>query len=181
MGLGKNLTVAAPEVLAEVGRRLDSADLGIRIQAIGIVSVARPDREDWWNRIFSISMGDDVRLKSVALRALGTWGSNPERAIPRLIAAFDDYQEFDPDEQYDGSHVVVCAALAAFGPAAAPAVPALIARLERGPGDIDGGVVRTLTAIGPAARAALPDLRARLDPEADGDNPVFRAIAAITS
>ena len=50
-------------------------------------------------------------------------------------------------------------ALARIGPAAAPAVPALIRGLD---GESPGGAARALGAIGPAAREAVPALERKL-------------------
>jgi hypothetical protein len=118
------------------------------------------------------------------------------RVIPALLEAFDSFEEYDPDETYDGEHERVCEVLVAFGRASAP-VATLLTRylnewLDRQEQDKiwPKDVFRVLEAIGPAAALALPvlwRLRAHnLDDLAatpiDPDNPedeLERAILAL--
>jgi hypothetical protein len=97
---------------------------------------------------------------------------------------FDTFEEFNPDESYGGNHARVCRALANFGPAAAPAVPRLLAELRRSrqtdPNTAAADLVGALGAIGPAAAEALPELqRLARDRDDDGDDSPGNVHAAI--
>lgn len=112
------------------------------------------------DRLLELSCAEDLWIKGAALTALGDVGVQPARVVPRLIAAFDDYEEPDPDLTYDSSHQRVADAMTQFGPEAAPAIPAILQRLrpDDDPDTFDQGLVATLRAIGPAARDTLPTL-----------------------
>ena len=110
----------------------------------------------------------------------------PEITVPVLVAAFDDFKEYDPDETYHGDHERVCEALTAFGPDAAPAVGRVVDYLER----CLAGETRTnypedalelLAAIGPAASEARPALERMRGDDADEFVPdeLRRALDAI--
>jgi HEAT repeat protein len=82
--------------------------------------------------------------------------------LPQLLLAWRD--TYDPEEPYPVlPHLLDC--LGELGPAAAPAVPQLLALIEapryqhRRDDDERVAAVRVLGRIGPAARAALPRLR----------------------
>jgi hypothetical protein len=122
-----------------------------------------------------------------AIDALGRLGAEPERVVPRLVELFDGFKEFDPDEAYGGRHARVCRALEGLGPAAATAVPRLVAELRRelseqeAEGSVD--LVSALGAIGPAAAPALPllkQLQADRDDDARLDAVVRRISGAST-
>ena len=109
----------------------------------------------------------------------------PAIAVPALVAAFDDFEEYDPDESYCGDHERVCSALSAFGPDAAPAASRLIEYLTAyldGPGETyPKDALALLAAIGPAASAARPVLERMRGEEEDEFVPdeLLRALDAI--
>lgn len=124
--------------------------------------------------LLALSRHADVWVRGAALTALGDVNRRPELVVPRLVEAFADYAEPNPDYTYGSAHERVVEALRQFGPDAARAVPALVARVRRDEGgETDTGVIKTLGAIGPAAAAALPALEAlAADDEAfDADAP----------
>jgi hypothetical protein len=96
----------------------------------------------------------------------------PERVVPRLIELLDEYKEEDEDWEFSGR---VSGALAAFGAAAAPAVPAVLSKIR--PDGVDRRMLELLETIGPPAAAALP----KLEEMAAKQNHEFldRAIASI--
>lgn len=130
------------------------------------------------------AMMDDPELGAVAATALGCAGDHravpqlvrllhSEGTEPRLAAAFRAVARAGADPQAPVAAVrQILAALpdscapelpmrvlAAFGPAAAAAVPELIARLEGAENDTPDWAFYVLGQIGPAAAAAVPVLR----------------------
>jgi hypothetical protein len=120
-----------------------------------------------------LSESEEVWTKRAALSSLGAIARQPGKVVPRLIRAFDDFEDPDPDSYDNGDHEIVTNGLAAFGEAAEGALPALRARLVRGVGgfydekgnytetlDWDKGVLQAIRKIGPAAIAVLAELEA---------------------
>jgi hypothetical protein len=100
-----------------------------------------------------------------AIDALGLVRAEAGGVVTRLVELFDEFEEFDPDEAYDGKHARVCRALEAFRADAAPAAARLVEALR---GEIDDeqpplDVLGVLEAIGPGARAAAPVVRELLE------------------
>ena len=159
-GMGTRAASAAPDciekLLALTASKMDYVPFAA-IDALGKITRGTDAAVD---RLMELSRDEDTGLKAVAISALGHVGSQPDRVVPRLIEAFDDYEEYDPDWCYDSDHGRVADALAEFGPAAAMAVPALIARIIRRDTEdgLDQAVVKALGSIGTAAREALPYL-----------------------
>jgi HEAT repeat protein len=133
-------------------------------------------------------------LRITALRAVGRIAEEPGRVLPLLASGLGDPRE--------GVRRAAADAIAAFGPAAGPAVPALVEALERGapaPGceeeasmeeeeeeveDLSYTRVHVLRAIakaGPAAAPALPALVAlwRSAPRPELGAEVLRALVAV--
>jgi hypothetical protein len=126
------------------------------IEAVGSVAGGTDIAVD---RLLDLSRVPNIQIKGPALTALGEIARQPDRVVPRLIEAFHDYQEEDPDYLYNSEHERVVRALQNFGPAAAPATPTLIKHIYRSDdNELDQGVIGTLSKIGPAAREALPAL-----------------------
>jgi HEAT repeat protein len=130
------------------------------------------------------AMMDDSELGAVAATALGCVGDH--RAVPhlvRLMLSSSDEPRLaeafravarsgaDPEAPVAAARQILAAlpdscapelpmrVLAAFGPAAAAAVPELIARLEEAENDTPDWAFYVLGQIGPAAAAAVPQLR----------------------
>lgn len=162
--------------------------------AIEALATLGRDREDALARVLDLASPRGAsHRRGEAIDALRHFRSFADRIVPTLIDAIDTFEEYDPDESYSGDHARVCGTLAEFGPAAAAAVPRLVAYLEswRARPEDDGtppptAMFEALRAIGPPAAAALPILEAiRLEadedaaPELDRDDPLDAAILAI--
>lgn len=184
--LGPQCAAADPQLpgrLLAATRSPDSHRVIASIVALGGVTA---DMDVAVDRLLELTGDGNVIVQGCAITALGQIARQPERVVPRLIALLSEFEEFDTDMAYGGPCARVAAALAAFGPAAAPATGALAARI-RPPGEdddtmYDGSVIEALTAIGPAAAAALPPLEALLaamGEEAADTEPVKAAIARI--
>ncbi|MEU4623439.1 HEAT repeat domain-containing protein [Actinoplanes sp. NPDC023801] len=96
--------------------------------------------------------GSDEPGLGEAFRELAGAGADPREPVAaarRVLAAQPDSSE--PD--------LPMRVLAAFGPAAAPVLPELIARLEGAENDTPDRTIHVLGRIGPAAAAAAPLLR----------------------
>lgn len=96
--------------------------------------------------------GSDHPRLGEALRALACSGADPEApvAAARQILA---------GSAGSGSPTLALRVLSAFGPAAASALPELIARIEGAGNDTPDHEILVLGRIGPAAEAAVPSIR----------------------
>ena len=108
---------------------------------------------------------DEVMVeRGAAINALSYFTRFSGRVVSALIAAFDTFEESDPDWGYTASTGGFAMRLEAFGPEAAPAMPRLVQFLEewlkQPDEDFDRpkGIFGLLAAIGPAAAAAMPVL-----------------------
>jgi len=156
--LGPRAAEAVPgcvDELLAITARQDSPVRAAAITALGRVTRGTDVAVD---SLLAASASQDLQVRGAALTALGDIGRPPEKVVPRLIEAFEDYQEKDPDWLHYSKHERVVRALQAFGVAAAVAVPALTARVRRRDDELDKGVIETLGKLGPAAREALPVL-----------------------
>ena len=101
-----------------------------------------------WTRCSPIHQSRS-QSSGAALTALGDIARQPDKVVPRLIEAFEDYQEEDSEWLYYSQHERGPRATS-FGEAAIPAIPALVARVRR-EDELDKGVIETLRKLGPAA------------------------------
>lgn len=151
--LGPRVVELVPEVFPVLLGALEHAES--RIAAVYALGTIGSNSDEWGERIalrvLELSRTNDVWLKGATLWAMGDLGQRADLVVPRLIEAFDDYEEPDPDYCYGSSHTFVTDALTQFGPRAAPAVPALLARLRTEDSELDGGILKALAAIGPPA------------------------------
>jgi HEAT repeat protein len=112
-----------------------------------------------------------------AAYALARITGDTDTYLPQLLLAWRD--TYDPEEPYPVLPLLLDC-LGELGPAAAPAVPQLLALIEaphyqhRRDDDERVAAVGVLGKIGPAAKAALPRLRGL----ADGNSPMARAAAS---
>ncbi len=173
------LRCAVVQALGSVGRR--------RIDALErLMELATPRKRQ--------EEGEPDFDRGWALSALGHFPEFAERVVPALVEAFDSFRDVDSVWRDGGEHHgVVCDALAAIGPAAAPAIPRLVAYLEswresRDDWSWPNVVFDALAAMGPRAAAALPTLEAMrtgsfageaTPPPMDLDEGLDRAILAI--
>lgn len=162
--LGRDATDLAPEVVERL-LCLATDDATNRVPAIYALGPVTRGTPVAVNLLLALSESPDPSVKGASLYALGEIAQDPAKVIPRLIRALDDFEDPNPDEWYHSDHSKVTRALANFGPAAAPAVPALLRHLHRkdsdGAGTLptpDRGILSALAAIGPAAHPALSTL-----------------------
>ncbi len=174
--LGPKVGELAPECVEKLRKLTAAGDLDVRcpaISALGDVTAGTDVAVDW---LLELSRDEDGWVKGAAISALGRVARQPQKVVPRLIEAFDDYEEQDPDYTHDSDHELVVKALQAFGAEAAPAVPALVEHIWREPYEnerpqIDAGVVETLGKIGPAAHEALSILeKLALEPREEDED-----------
>ncbi|MEO0588391.1 MAG: hypothetical protein AAF078_12220, partial [Planctomycetota bacterium] len=117
----------ATAAVASVGRR-DRDALAWLLE----LASARPPRVQRQDRPLDIYEWDQVMVeRGWAITALSRFTEFASEVVPVLIDAFDTFEEYDPDRTYRGDHERVCESLCAFGQAAAPAVPWVVAFLER--------------------------------------------------
>jgi hypothetical protein len=160
--IGPRAAELAPECVWRL-LALTNAEGQVGLAAVGALGRVARENDVAVKRVLEISRSHDVWARGIALTALADMVHRPEWVVPRLVEAFTDYEEPNPDWTYRSRHERVVYALKAFGPAAAPAVPALIERVRSDEG-MDRGAVEALGAIGPAAAAALPVLEAMVEP-----------------
>ena len=161
--IGPRVAEVAPDVFEILFAALDAKESrNAAIRAMGKIGAGNATwGERIARRLLELSRTDDEWQKGAAIWALGDLGMCPDLVVPRLIEAFDDYDEPDPDYCYGSAHTFVTRGLKAFGPLAVAAVPALLKRLKDEDGDLDKGVLGALEAIGPdAGSEAAEALRA---------------------
>jgi hypothetical protein len=181
-----DLAFSAIGALASVGRNCEKA-LGRVLE----LAAPKPPR---LVEASPIPYDEAMAERGVAIDALHHFRRFVDRAIPALVDAFDNFEEYDSDWDYHGEHARTCAALASFGAGAAPAVPRLIRYLDEWMGrpveerPWPADILDLIKAIGPDAAAALPALeRVRAsscgedeDPEPlDPNEPLDRTILAL--
>ena len=137
-------------LIASVGRIDDQ----VRQCVLKAAGPQPPDLQEFPNfpgHFFDAAMG----RRAAALESLRFFTKYPDETVPVLIEALSSFEEFDPDECYDGPVGRVAGILADFGPSASEAAVPL-ARLMLGAEEFPGAIIDALTAIGPAASGALP-------------------------
>lgn len=107
-----------------------------------------------------------------AISAMKYFTRYPDECLPILIEAMESYDEYDPDECYDGPLGRISAVVAKFGTSASPAVLPLVKHLNDWPDEMPRNILTALATIGPPAGAAIPALlalRERLFLNKEGD------------
>lgn len=175
-GIGAPAAPAVPTLARAV---TDDKDAHVRMTAAGALGALGPASAPAVDALMRAAVADsECTVRTEAVLALGSIGD--PKAIPALIRALDDrVPKRAARERPVGSFAARM--LERFGPAAAPAVPRLIARMPLNLQEWrwDGEEIDALVAIGPVGVAALirafdtvgPELRswilsrlARLDP-----------------
>jgi len=110
---------------------------------------------------------DNRELRPYAIRLIQRMGAKAESAVPALVRLLGEPAEAEEEVMFKQE---VQFALAAIGPAAADAVPALVGSLRSAQDPIRASAAFALGKIGPAARAAVPFLRENLR----SGNPIVR-------
>lgn len=155
--LGPQAAEAVPDCVDRLLAIAGRDDSPIRSSAVTALGQVTRGTDVAVEPLLALSASPNTKVRGAALTALGDIGRQPEKVVPRLIEAFEDYQEEDSDWLYYSQHERVVRALQAFGEAAASAIPALVARVRR-EDELDKGVIETLRKLGPAARETLPVL-----------------------
>jgi hypothetical protein len=146
---------AALPALASVGRHF--GPVRSRVMAM---AAPRPPRQ----KIVSLASDltyeyDEVMFeRGVAISAMRYFGEYADECLPVLVEAMVSFEEFDPDETYNGPLERICHVLDAFGEMAAPVAGALASHLDDDPEQYPTSILRTLGELGPPAREALPRL-----------------------
>ena len=184
--IGPRVARVCPDAIPILLRALDNATTRIAaVYALGAVANGNAKHETTIvTRLLELSRTDDLWLKGATIWALGDLNARADLVVPRLIEAFDDYDEPDPDYCYHSAHSFVTMALEKFGPCAAPAVPALLRHIHYEGEGLDRGVLDALTAIGAAAEPWLREIETVAeqwrDDELDAeDNPLDVIVNAI--
>lgn len=172
--LGPRAAEAVPDCIDRLLAIATRDDSPVRSAAITALGQAAKGTDVAVDPLLALSINPDPKARGAALTALGDIARQPDKVVPRLIEAFEDYQEEDSEWLYYSQHERVVRALQAFGEAAIPAIPALVARVRR-EDELDKGVIETLRKLGPAAREALPVLEKLAEEEEytpeDFENP----------
>jgi len=157
---GPCLGARTEEIVALLRQLRDTSEFPFAfLRALASVGRRRPDVA---REVVALTEGGEaaVHIRAVALDSLAFLTGFPELAIPALVRALSDFEEFDPDE--GGPHDRIVRALTAFDDAATPAIPALLSHVRQPDGSPDPAVIRLLGHLGPAAAVAAPTLAALL-------------------
>ncbi|MFL5327348.1 MAG: HEAT repeat domain-containing protein [Gemmataceae bacterium] len=180
--LGESAVRLVPDSINSVMRMSKSKSARRRAFAATTLGILTTGTDVAVDRLLVLSIHRDAWEKGAAISALGQIARQPERVVPRLIAAFDDFEEPDPDYTYYSHHERVVRALQGYGSQATSAVPALIRHIRNSDGDIDRGVLETLANLGNHASAALPILKKLIRQHRfRGDADIAKAIAKINA
>ncbi len=131
--IGPRVAEVAPDVFEVLLAALDAKESrNAAIRAMGTIGAGNATwGERIARRLLELSRTDDEWQKGAALWALGDLAMSPDVVVPRLIEAFDDYDEPDPDYCYGSAHTFVTRGLKAFGPLAVGAVERRIWRTRQ--------------------------------------------------
>lgn len=163
--LGPRAAEAVPDCVDKLLAIAAREDAPVRTAAITALGRVTRGTDVAIDPLLAVSASQAPQVRGASLTALGDIGRQSEKVVRRLVEAFEDYQEKDPDWLHYSKHERVVRALQAFGVAAAVAVPALMARVRRREEELDKGVIETLGKLGPAAREALPVLETLAEEE----------------
>jgi HEAT repeat protein len=113
-------------------------------------------------QIVRASKDRDLFVRWIAARTLGKLGQQPSKLSQKQTdLVLEALGRLLGDDDLD-VRIAAAKAIELFGPAAAPVVPVLTQRVNRGDAEFRIAVIRALEEIGPAARAALPAIAREL-------------------
>lgn len=148
---------AALPAMASVGRHLVHA----RFQVIAIAKARPPKwRTAPWPEGTNEKYDQTMFERGVAISAMHYLRDYADECLPVLIDAMDTFEEFDPDEMYDGPQGRICTVLASFGPKAAPAANAVVSLLSFDSDEPLTSILEALAEMGPRAHYVIPKLLA---------------------
>jgi HEAT repeat protein len=166
--IGPPAHAAVPELV----RLSSSADWLTRLGAIRALGAIGPSAKEALPALAALAKDDDEELRNAAEQALSRIAKPPAARAPAVSAGEVMYKgkplrhyvrQLD-DEDFT-TRLFAYSALDAIGPAAAAAVPALLAVLEGkeparkdGEPSLKGAAIASLGAIGPAAAPAVPSI-----------------------
>lgn len=151
------------EALASVGRHDRSA-------RAKVIDLARPRPAEW----AVVPDWPDQRydkvlpVRGAALNAMRHFVDYPDECVPVLLAAINDFEEFDPDECYAGPAGRVSSVLKVFGRSASEAALPLANRIGES-ADFPQAILDALASMKGGAVEALPTLHAFRAKQYDGD------------
>jgi HEAT repeat protein len=144
-----SIPVLGPEATLAIKPLLEAmrgADDNCRQEAA--MALARIGRAAVPRLIVTLKADDDPKVRASAALALGQMTPIPPAAMPHLIAALRD--------KHERVRGTAAYGVAAFGPKAENAVPALLEMIATD--SHSPAAIRALGAVGPASKAALPSL-----------------------
>ena len=127
-----------------------------------VLEMARPRPAQWRpfpgfpQYSYDYVMGE----RGAALDAIRYLSDYPDECIPILVDTMTTFEEYDPDESFDGSLSRIARVISHFGPQGAAAARPLVSHLRDEDEQSPNGILRALAAMGPAAQAILPELYA---------------------
>jgi HEAT repeat protein len=145
-----------PAVVSGLRDALRDGELMVRERAVWALGYVR--HPDTVPDLVGLLRAEHKDLRSSALHSLGMLGSMAKAAVPEMVEVLRS----DPENRE-----ITAWSLARMGPAAAPAVPALIECLDEAREGIRNQAARTLRDIGPAAAEAVEPLATLLTHDKD--------------
>ncbi len=157
-----------PGTRAAILDDLNSADVGFRTRAMRALATCDPLPGEAVGKLIEALGCEERFLPGTAAETLVIYGPAGESAVAALAEAVRA-PIIDDDKGNPYRHWRSAEALGEIGPAAAEAVPALMAAMERDDGTVSAYAMLALGKIGQAAKDALPAIIKKLaDPDSRG-------------